>query len=482
MRPSSTDSDTLTVNSYCDPIFSDGFESGDLSGWSSSVTDGGDLSVSPTGALVDGEGMQAVINDNNPIYVIDDTPNAEGHYRAFFYFNPNSIGMANGNNFTLFAGIQGSSTQVLQVQLRNRTGAYQLRTATLTDTAGNSFSSYVTISNAAHTVEVEWDAATALNANDGSTSLWVDGTLQATVSGLDNDTRRIDRAELGAVTGIDAGTRGTLYFDAFNSRRFSYIEPAFVGRSLLPIQPSTEMPTEVPTDKPTPETTENVTETPTPEATEIVTETPTPTEVGTETPTLEATETLTPEPSETGTETPTPELTETVAPPTQLSDRAAVPDGCAAHRHPNSLPDCRAADAADAHVARLQIDGRRRAGLVKSLRLDAHVSDSLRRSGTRLAGDGGKSGGRAALEPLTRLEQCAARTDGSAQLPIAAEQRRIDGTGAGEWRQYQLDNARSGGAHRSVDADDLRLERLRWTDDTDSVRLAGSGARWTKAG
>ncbi len=321
----STDSDALTVNSYCDPIFSDGFESGDLSGWSSSVTDGGDLSVSPTGALVDSEGMQAVINDNNPIYVIDDTPDAEGHYRAFFYFNPNSIGMANGDNFTLFAGIQGSSTRVLQVQLRYRTGAYQLRTATLTDTAGNSLSSYVTISNAAHTVEVEWDAATALNANDGSTSLWVDGTLQATVSGLDNDTRRIDRAELGAVTGIDAGTRGTLYFDTFDSRRFSYIEPAFVGRSLLPIQPSTEMPTEVPTDKPTPETTENVTETPIPEATGIVTETSTPTEVGTETPTLEATETLTPEPSETGTETPTPELTETVAPPTQLPTALPFP-------------------------------------------------------------------------------------------------------------------------------------------------------------
>ena len=187
------------------------------------MTDGGDLSVSPTGALVDGEGMQAVINDNNPIFVIDDTPNAEGHYRAFFYFNPNSIGMTNGDNFTLFAGIQGSSTQVVQVQLRNRTGAYQLRTATLTDTAGNSLSSYVTISNGIHTVELEWDASTGAGMNNGSTRLWVDDLLKLSQTGLDNDTRRIDRAELGAVTGIDAGTRGTLYFDGFVSRRFSHI-------------------------------------------------------------------------------------------------------------------------------------------------------------------------------------------------------------------------------------------------------------------
>ena len=38
---------------------------------------------------------------------------------------------------------------------------------------------------------------------------------QADLSGVDNDTWRIDRARLGALTGIDTGTRGTYYFDAF---------------------------------------------------------------------------------------------------------------------------------------------------------------------------------------------------------------------------------------------------------------------------
>jgi len=42
---------------------------------------------------------------------------------------------------------------------------------------------------------------------------------------MDNDTRRIDRVRLGAITGIDAGTRGTYYFDAFMSRRQTYIGP-----------------------------------------------------------------------------------------------------------------------------------------------------------------------------------------------------------------------------------------------------------------
>ncbi len=41
----------------------------------------------------------------------------------------------------------------------------------------------------------------------------------------DNDTRRIDRVRLGAVAGIDTGTRGTYYFDAFESRRQTAIGP-----------------------------------------------------------------------------------------------------------------------------------------------------------------------------------------------------------------------------------------------------------------
>jgi hypothetical protein len=42
---------------------------------------------------------------------------------------------------------------------------------------------------------------------------------------VDNDTRRIDQARLGAVSGIDTGTRGTYYFDAFESRRQTFIGP-----------------------------------------------------------------------------------------------------------------------------------------------------------------------------------------------------------------------------------------------------------------
>jgi len=48
---------------------------------------------------------------------------------------------------------------------------------------------------------------------------------QANLTGVDNDTARLDFIRFGAVSGIDTGTRGTEYFDAFESRRQSYIGP-----------------------------------------------------------------------------------------------------------------------------------------------------------------------------------------------------------------------------------------------------------------
>jgi len=72
---------------------------------------------------------------------------------------------------------------------------------------------------------MDWHAATGVGAINGSLTFWIDGILQASLTGVDNDTRRIDRVRLGALTGIDNGTRGTYYFDAFESHRQTYIGP-----------------------------------------------------------------------------------------------------------------------------------------------------------------------------------------------------------------------------------------------------------------
>jgi hypothetical protein len=79
------------------------------------------------------------------------------------------------------------------------------------------------LSDAAHFIELDWRASSAAKMNDGFLTFWVDGVQLANLARVDNDTRRIDEVRLGAVAGVDSGTRGTYYFDTFESRDQTYI-------------------------------------------------------------------------------------------------------------------------------------------------------------------------------------------------------------------------------------------------------------------
>ena len=221
--PTQTHTPTATPNGS-DSIFADGFESGNFSAWSSNKNDG-DLSVSAAAALVGSQGMQALIDDNNANYVNDDSPNAEPRYRARFYFDPNSIPMASGDAHMIFKGFVGTSTEVFKVEFRKFGVDYQIQVSIADDGSNFISSSFFTISDAVHFIELDWWAATAVGANNGGLTLWIDGVQKAVLTGIDNDTRRVDQARLGALSAIDTGTRGTYYFDAFESRRLNYIGP-----------------------------------------------------------------------------------------------------------------------------------------------------------------------------------------------------------------------------------------------------------------
>ncbi|NJN93665.1 MAG: hypothetical protein HC875_06035, partial [Anaerolineales bacterium] len=71
--PTATNTPTVTPTFTPTPIagliFADGFELGNLTAWSASTTDSGDLSVAPAAALVGTNGLRAVLDDNNSIYV-----------------------------------------------------------------------------------------------------------------------------------------------------------------------------------------------------------------------------------------------------------------------------------------------------------------------------------------------------------------------------------------------------------------------------
>ena len=190
-------------------LFTDGFESGDFSAWSSSTLGGGDLSVSATAAMTGTNGMQALVNDLTSIYVADQTPTAETEFRARFQFDPNSIGIPNNNNFTIASGSDTSGT-AWRLTLNYSSGTYKLQGWAMTDAGVWSAGTQVPIQDLAQTVEIEYKSI----ANAGYLKLWINDTLVDTIANVDNDTMTVGTFYLGAVNGLDTGTSGTIYFDA----------------------------------------------------------------------------------------------------------------------------------------------------------------------------------------------------------------------------------------------------------------------------
>jgi hypothetical protein len=169
--------------------------------------------------------LQAVIDDNHSMYVEDRSPSNETHYRTRFYINPNSLSMRSGNSFYIFVGYNSAGTNLMRVEFSYSRGNYRLRAGLIRDNNTWVYSTWYTISDVPHSVELDWQAATVARANNGYLILWIDGTQCENLSAIDNDTRRVDYVRLGAIAGLDNGTRGTFYSDAFESRRSSYIGP-----------------------------------------------------------------------------------------------------------------------------------------------------------------------------------------------------------------------------------------------------------------
>jgi hypothetical protein len=208
-----------------DVIFQDGFESGNTSAWAS-VVGGGDVSVTAAAALVGTRGLAFSIASWSlgGKYVRDTTPVAEPRYRARFYFDPNNIAM-NTNAAHWIMAARNATAEVARVEFRSDGTNYQIRTNARTNSGAYTNSAWYTISDARHAIEIDWKAASTPTATNGSLSLWIDGVLRQTLTNLANGTLRVEEARLGPLGGLDSGTGGTEYFDAFVSSRADYIGP-----------------------------------------------------------------------------------------------------------------------------------------------------------------------------------------------------------------------------------------------------------------
>lgn len=210
----------VTLTSTEQPLFADGFESGDVSAWSGGKLDGGDFAVTGQSAMEGNFGAAVTIDDNNQAHVTDHSPTAVRNYLARFRLNPNQLAMAEGDRFTIF-GAYNDTVAVASVELRYLSGQHTLRAVARLDDGSQLATPAVYLApDFPYELQLEWRGASAVGAGDGTLRFLVNGYLQGDYAGLDTDTLRVERALLGAVSGVDAGTRGTLYLDGFESRRW----------------------------------------------------------------------------------------------------------------------------------------------------------------------------------------------------------------------------------------------------------------------
>jgi hypothetical protein len=211
-----------------DVIFADGFESGNLSAWSSAQDDGGDLTAGASALGPTSPGLRAVVDDTAGIHVVDESPDDENRYRARFYFDPNGFdpGEAQSHFRTrLFIAFEEApSRRLAAIVLRRQGGAYSLMGRARLDDNSQASTPFFAITDGPHFVEIDWRRATTPAANDGAFQMWIDGISVATLSNLDNGTSAVDFARLGALS-TKPGASGVLHWDEFESRRQSYIGP-----------------------------------------------------------------------------------------------------------------------------------------------------------------------------------------------------------------------------------------------------------------
>ena len=221
-------SDGVFGQRYGDLIFEDGFESNDLTRWSSAQIGGGDLSASGAAGMAGtGTGLQGVVNDTGALFVRDDTPSTESRYRVRFYFDPNGFDPGETQSHfrtRILIAFDQASLRAITMVLKRQVGAYSVEARVKKNDGTRADTGFFPITDGPHFLEFDWQKATGPGASDGSLELWIDDISVATLTGIDNDQSLIESVRMGALS-IKTGAAGTLFYDQFESRRQRFIGP-----------------------------------------------------------------------------------------------------------------------------------------------------------------------------------------------------------------------------------------------------------------
>jgi len=197
-------------------------ETTDLSQYTSTVTDGGDLSAETAAALAGTSyGLQCNIDDQNAIYGVKTlaAANTSGVLRLRFYMDPHTLTMLNGHSFTTCRTYNNSSGRLFYLTFGYTTGSgYWFTLAIYDDGDSPHFAGSTTyITDEEHYVEIQLTRSTGVSDNNGSIDWWIDGVAKTSATGIDNYDRFVNfyTIQIGAGVGdaIDSGTEGTYFID-----------------------------------------------------------------------------------------------------------------------------------------------------------------------------------------------------------------------------------------------------------------------------
>jgi FtsP/CotA-like multicopper oxidase with cupredoxin domain len=216
---------SVTVNVvYPNNIFSNGFETGNFSAWSTTGGNTARISVTSGSAQSGTYKMQAQILSGTSGYVQDNSPFTDTTYHARFYFNPNNYNTGNGGNpagIVVFRGLDAANATAFQVEYRGSASVRQVRLV-VSRSGGTTATNWFAINNNAwNAIEISWASG-----NSASAALYTGGTLRQSLTGLNTSAFILDTVRLGPQpTGATLPNSGTVYFDNFASTRNTLIGP-----------------------------------------------------------------------------------------------------------------------------------------------------------------------------------------------------------------------------------------------------------------
>lgn len=213
-------------------------ETGDLSQYDSTVTDGGDLSVEAAAALAGTSwGLQCQVDDANDIYgQIASLDPGTGKFRFRFYIDPNSLSMPNNDMFHVSLQYTNIAPWLLCIVSFWRTAGVYVISFFPYDDAGPLASHTEILSDAEHYIEMYIEKETFDGGNDGRVRCWLDGVLKKDYVNVENFKvfQNMSVLRFGSVVAMKTTTSGSFYLDQLKanddgSEIGAHVEPHVTG-------------------------------------------------------------------------------------------------------------------------------------------------------------------------------------------------------------------------------------------------------------